>query len=105
MAIGVFCSISPLLSSLQGTTLRAKNKRAFVYPWITWCILMIICTIAAVILVLVKYDAPVWAVILGGLFNIGYHTWFSLLGISFVQSLLEVPLEYDENEIVQNEFY
>ena len=85
--------------------MRAKNKRAFVYPWIAWCILMIICTIAAVILVLVKYDAPVWVVILGGLFNIGHHTWFGLLGVSFVQSLLEVPLEHDESEIVQNEFY
>ena len=104
-SIGAFCSISPLVSAFQGTVMRAKNKRAFVYPWITWCILVNLCTIAAGIWVELKYNAPVWVVILSGLFIVGHHTWFGLLGFSFVQSLLEARIENDEIELVQNEFF
>lgn len=64
-----------------------------------------LCTIAAAILILLKYNAPVWVVILSGLFIVGHHTWFGLLGFSFVQSLSEVQIEHDEIELVQNEFF
>ena len=104
-SIGVFCSISPLVSAFERTTVGAKNKRAFVYPGITWCILVNICIIAAAVLVLLKYNAPVWLIMMSGLFIVGHHTWFALLGFSFVQSLLELPTEHDEIELVQNEFF
>lgn len=64
-----------------------------------------LCTIAAAILILLKYNAPVWVVILSGLFIVGHHTWLGLLGFSFVQSLSEVQIEHDEIELVQNEFF
>ena len=85
--------------------MRSKNKRAFVYPWITWCILVNLGTVGVAIWALLKYNIPVWLVILGGLFNIGYHTWLGLVGLSLVQSLMEVPNEDDVIAIVQNRFF
>ena len=104
-AVGVFCSISPLICTFRGTTVRSKNKRAFVYPWIIWYILVNLGTVGVVIWALLKYNVPVWFVILGGLFNIGYHTWFGLVGLSLVQSFMEVPNEDGVIGIVQNRFF
>ena len=100
---GIFCSMSSLVCAFQVTIVRARSKRAFVYPWITWCILGIIIEIGVIIQVLLKYNFPVsvvyWKYLYIGLVQIVHCTCSGLIGFLFVQSLMEIPIELDEISI------
>ena len=50
----------------------------------------------------IKDIVSILFVILSGLFNIGYYTWFGLTAFSFFQSQMEKLFEQDETGIAQN---